>query len=153
MSWNWIGPYKLRDLLDRIGGAEPRIFPEDKGLYVFSLNSWTKEPNDLLYLGSAHATDSTNLCHRMGNEVISALGFHGAIAGAGSGGIKLSEHCRREDTNPLDLRLAWCIFSEGMCPVPDERALYEQHKNKRSPRLLNEKLPTCSAGCNRLTTP
>jgi hypothetical protein len=35
MSWD--GPHKLRDLLDRVGGADPIVFPETLGLYVFSL--------------------------------------------------------------------------------------------------------------------
>jgi hypothetical protein len=146
----WIGPFRLRDLLDRTGGFDQSLLHLGLGLYVFSLNSWEGEPTDLLYLGSGHATATTDLFYRIGNEVTSALGFNSRIVeAAGSGGILLSEYCRANAINPLDLRLGWRTLT-GWCPVPEELALYRLHRNNRSPRLLNSQLPRCNLGCDRL---
>jgi len=46
----WEGPYKLRELLDRVGGLDPVILPETSSVYVFSLGPWKHAPADLLYL-------------------------------------------------------------------------------------------------------
>jgi hypothetical protein len=80
----WEGPYKLRDLLDRVGGADPTIFPETLGLYVFSLTPWEHKPTDLLYLGSAHATAYRDLRQRIGEQVACALGFTVSLRAGGS---------------------------------------------------------------------
>lgn len=90
----WVWPFRLRDLLDRVGGADENVLPHlSLGLYAFSRTQWQGEPDDLLYLGSGYVTLRTDLCHRIGNNVACALGFHGEVAGAGSGGILLSSYC------------------------------------------------------------
>jgi hypothetical protein len=136
---SWEGPRKLRELLDREGGLEARIVPEAPGLYVFSLEPWQQAPEDLLYLGSGHATKNTNLRHRVGAEVASTLGFWGKVAGHGHGGILLSEYCRKKGINPLDLRLGWLILPQKSCPVPCEKKLHARHDHNLSPHLLNDR--------------
>ena len=148
----WEGPFKLRELLDRVGGLDPAIIPETYGLYVFSLNPWEHEPADLLYLGSGHATKNTNLRHRIGAEVASALGFHGKVAGHGHGGILLSDYCRPPRTiNLFELYLGWLVRpTKDTCPVPAEQELFD-HVQPRSPRLLNHGRPhNCGLkGCKK----
>ena len=143
----WEGPYKLRELLDRVGGADPSltIFPETYGLYVFSLEPWEQEPAGLLYLGSGHATKNTNMRHRMGAEVASALGFWGKVAGHGHGGILLSKYCRLEGDKSLraSFRLA--------CPAKT-KTLVQFLPNKTSSVIiiLRVVIPRCSSdpqGC------
>ena len=140
----WEGPFKLRVLLDRPGGADPRAFlgmkePRVAGVYAFSTKPWRKEPKGLLYIGSAHSTKNTTLRHRIGAEVIAALGFSG-----GTGGVHLSSYCRENDLNPLDLYVAWQILES--CPVPHERQLFDLHKGKLSPdlRYTNRPPSRCS---------
>ncbi len=134
----WEGPKKLRELLDRPGGLDPAILPETSGLYVFSLKRWEHEPADLLYLGSGHATENTNLGHRIAAEVASALGFWGKVAGHGHGGILLSKkYCRPNGINPLDLHLGWLVLPKNICPVPCEKKLHARHYHELSPQLLN----------------
>lgn len=138
----WMRPCKLRELMDQNGGFDPDTLPERSGLYVFSSTPWDRKPTNLLYLGSGHATASTNLRHRVGNEVASALGFHGVVAGAGHGGVLLSKYCRENNISPLDLYLGWRTLPNNVCPVPDEQQLYDCHHNKLSPHLLNKKRPS-----------
>lgn len=158
----WEGPYKLRELLDRVGGADPSltIFPETYGLYVFSLEPWEQEPAGLLYLGSGHATKNTNMRHRIGAEVASALGFWGKVAGHGHGGILLSKYCRLKGINPFELHLGWLVRpTKDTCPVPAEQDLFCHHNPKsgnpkvqqRSPGLQNRRRPSnCGQpGCKK----
>ena len=130
------------------GGADPTTFLGKKlprgqgpgGLYVFSSSQWDKRPSDLLYIGSAHSTDHTNLRYRISQQVIAALGL-----GGGSGGYLLSKYCRKKNINPLDgLFVAWQILNS--CPVPDERRLFKLHRGKLSSELLclNEPPARCS---------
>jgi len=144
----WEGPYKLRDLLDRVGGADPTMFRETLGLYVFSLTPWQQEPTDLLYLGSAHATAYRDLRQRIGEQVACALGFHGIVAGWGIGGIHLSEYCRANEIKPLDLYLGWLVLpTNDFCPVPAEQELFDRHYLKLSPLLLNRQRPAVCGRC------
>ncbi len=135
----WEGPKKLRVLLDRVGGLDkdPAICPETSGLYVFSLKRWEHEPTDLLYLGSGHATKDTNLRHRIGAEVASALGFWGDVAGHGHGGWLLSKYCRANGINPFELHLGWLVLPNNICPVPCEKKLHAHHYHNQSQQLLN----------------
>jgi hypothetical protein len=140
----WEGPFRLRDLLDRPGGADSNAFlgkraPRLGGIYVFSSKLWKGRPKGLLYIGSAHSTEHTTLRHRIGAEVIAALGFSG-----GTGGVLLSKYCRENGINPLDLYVAWQILES--CPVPDELRLFDLQKAKLSPELLYRRPPPSRCG-------
>jgi hypothetical protein len=142
---SWVGPFKLRELLDRPGGADPKSFlgmkePRLGGIYVFSLKPWKKQPSDLLYIGSGHSTEHTTLRHRIGQEIIAALGFSG-----GTGGVLLRKYCRENEINPLELYVAWQIVET--CPVGEERKLFDLHKFKSSPDLLNRRQPGLCGTC------
>ncbi len=147
----WIGPFKLRDYIDRVGGLDP-LPPDDKpGLYVFSRKLWVGNPIDLLYLGSGHSTENTSLLNRIAREVADTLGFHGKVAALGSGGFLLSKFCKREGIKPLDLYLGWRTVDD--CPVPYEQELYDDHKNKLSRELQNTKRPGRNRACKSLKCP
>src|SRR5579863_6333637 len=103
----WQGPFRLRECLDRPGGAEP-LPPEAGGVYLFSLSA-SFATDQILYVGDSHVSTNQNIRNRIGDEITCLLGFHGEVAGYGWGGILLSEHCRAAELNPLDLHLAWRI--------------------------------------------
>jgi hypothetical protein len=136
----WEAPKKLREMLDRTGGLDPKILPETSGVYVFSLGPWKHAPANLLYLGSSH-----NLLERTGNNVACALGFWSNTVGQGQG-WKLSEYCRQQRENPLDLYFGWLVLSKSICPIPCEKKLHARHYHKLSPQLLNgPRVNTCGA--------
>ena len=139
----WIGPIKLRDYLDRVGGPSP-LPPATSGIYVFSTQKWVANPTDLLYVGSGHKTKSSDVLLRIGREVADALGFYLGEAYHGSGGYLLSEFCRGQRISPLDLYLGWYMVNG--CPIPDEQQLFDNHHKKLSPSLLNVERPQTRSG-------
>lgn len=128
----WVGPHKLRDLVDRPGGLDPAIVPENPGVYVFSLDAWQHDPANLLYLGSSH-----NLFQRTCDSIPSALGFCSNTVGASQGGWLVSGYCQRNRENPLDLYFGWVVLPKGICPVLCEQKLHARHYQRLSPLLLN----------------
>jgi hypothetical protein len=142
----WEGPYKLRALLDRVGGLDPTIIPENPGVYVFSLDPWQHAPANLVYLGSSH-----NLFRRTCDSIPSALGFCSDTIGDSQGGWLVSGYCRRKGENPLDLYFGWLILPAGTCPVPCEQKLHARHYKKLSPLLLNSaRVNSCGlASCSK----
>lgn len=140
----WQGPFRLRECLDRPGGAEP-LPPEAGGVYLFSLSA-SFATDQVLYVGDSHVSTNQNIRNRIGEEITCLLGFHGEVAGYGWGGILLSEHCRSAELNPLDLHLAWRI--ELGCPRLAEQQLYDSYKHAPGTVLLNRRRPQNCGACH-----
>jgi hypothetical protein len=107
----WVGPFRLRDLLEHaMDNAQP--WPqEEAGVYVVSLQPWEKEPTEtsgILYVGS-NTKNPELFLKRVGDLIIDMLGFWGDKENSGhhSGGRTLYNYCRKERIHPLDLFLGW----------------------------------------------
>lgn len=149
----WVGPFKLRGYLDRVGDLDP-LPPAASGVYVFSGHQWVEQPADLLYVGSGHKTKGSNgsdVLLRIGREVGDVLGFYRGEAYHGSGGYLLSEFCKSQRISPLDLCLAW--YAVNGCPIPDEQQLYDNHHGKLSANLLNRERPKQRQACRSCECP
>jgi hypothetical protein len=129
----WIGPHKLRDYLDRLGGIPPAdLPPELAGVYVVTERSWSGQPNTAA--GALYVVMSGVLRERIGALLGSLFGFHGVYSGRHAGGITLDQvFVRSGPHNALDVWIAWAVVSGG----PDDVAATER-------QLIGGLNPSCN---------
>src|ERR1700693_5122467 len=98
----WIGPFRLRDLLERSIDDDQPWPPEKKGVYVVSLQPWDSHPTKqggILYVGG-NSAESGRFLRRVGDLIIDMLGFFDSEGGHSSGGQSLWNHCNQKSINP-----------------------------------------------------
>ena len=101
----WVGPFRLRDLLEHCMDDNQPWPPESKGVYVVSERRWRKAPNKragILYVGG-NTSGSPLFLTRVGSLIADMLGFWWHH----SGGQSLYNHCKDKGLHPLSLYLGW----------------------------------------------
>ena len=92
----WVGPFRLRDYLERSIDPNQEWPPEAAGVYVVSRNPWADEPTAdscILYVGG-NPNAPIQFRNRVGFLVKDMLGFWGDIAfGSHSGGQSIWNWC------------------------------------------------------------
>src|SRR5262245_28676742 len=99
----WVGPFKIRDYLEKAIDEDQVWPPESGGVYVVSLRRWNGRPTkqcDVLYVGS-NTGASNRFITRIGDLIADMLGFWGEQTGHHSGGQSLWKYCREHGINPL----------------------------------------------------
>jgi hypothetical protein len=139
---HWIGPFRLRDYLERCIDPDQEWPPEAAGVYVVSRLPWAGQPSDgcgVLYVGS-NPNAPIQFRNRIGFLVKDMLGFWGDIAyGSHSGGQSIWNWCFDNKFSPLDLYLGWIIGIEcGRCV---ENELYARF----CPKLSRKAPAQCTA--------
>jgi hypothetical protein len=123
-SVTWVGPFRLRDLLERCMVVDQAWPPEKNGVYVVSERAWRVVPMKeagILYTGG-NTSASPRFLVRVGELITDLLGFFTDTHGRHSGGASLWFHCRDNNLHPLDLYLGW---AEGVpCPRCSECEVY-----------------------------
>ncbi len=141
----WVGPFRLRDYLERCIDPRQEWPPETAGVYLVSRDPWTKEPSAacrVLYVGS-NPRVPTLFRQRIGYLVKDMLGLWGDVAGSHSGGISLWKWCFKKRVHPLDLYLGWITGID--CGRSTEADLYARLRPE-----LNRKAPAwCAAHATR----
>jgi hypothetical protein len=108
---SWVGPFRLREYLEKSVDDDQAWPPQRGGVYVVSSLVWRGQPSttdDLLYVGG-NTGESDRFITRIGDLIADMLGFWGDQTGHHSGGIRLWEYCRENRINPLDLFLGWQV--------------------------------------------
>jgi hypothetical protein len=135
----WVGPFKLRDLLENCINYKHPWPPEHNGVYVISRRTWVGKPSKdsmPLYVGSTTG-QSKRFCTRVGDLIADMLGFYGDYTGHHSGGESLHEFCRKNRINPLDLFLGWA--EKCSCLRCAETIVFK----RLSPKLNKKSPPIC----------
>ncbi|MCB2185670.1 MAG: hypothetical protein KQJ78_04590 [Deltaproteobacteria bacterium] len=135
----WLGPYKIRTLLENCLLDNQEWPRETKGVYLVSQNGWRDEPkltSVVLYVGS-NTGNSDRFRTRIGDLIADMFGFYGRQTGHHSGGANLWYFCYENSINPLDLYLGWKNYVH--CALCEENKLYDQFQSKH---LLNKKRPS-----------
>jgi hypothetical protein len=135
---NWIGPFQIREILDRCTDPERAVAPESGGIYLVSDAAWNGEPDKAcrpLYVGS-NTGRSARFRTRLGDLLADLFGFFGAETGHHSGGQHLHRYCVESGVHPLDLYLAWAVVGCARC---DENAVFDQLE----PRLNRSRPSRC----------
>lgn len=132
----WIGPFKLRDYLERSIDPAQIWPPEAAGVYVVSCNTWIDEPNSenrILYVGS-NPKNPTQLRNRIGFLIKDMLGFWGDKHGSHSGGQSLWNWCFENQVHPLELYVGWIIDIEcGRCTETELFARFRPLLSRKAP--------------------
>jgi len=142
----WAGPYRLRDLLDRVPEVDddglprsgPKTPPEGNSAYLVTAHDWLGQPSaasTVLYVGG-NTGASKRFRTRIGDLVADACGFFGWWTGHHSGGQALFRWCSEKGVSPLDLHIAW--VTNRTCPRCAEVELY----NTFGVDALNRKRPS-----------
>lgn len=137
----WIGPFRIRDLLERCLDENQARPPEHGGVYLVSRQKWTGTPRGgraYLYLGGISGS-SPRFRTRVGDLLADAFGFFGGGTGHSSGGQRVNDWCRKEQLNPLDLHLAWFVPAIGDC----NRCLERRWHATLEPALNRYRPPGC----------
>jgi hypothetical protein len=142
---NWMGPFKINEILDDCL-THMRPWPEEVGgIYLISEKPWSEKPAKEcapLYVGSTER--SGGLRERTGELIVTMLGFFGVKGQRRhSGGESLHEYCKNRRLNPKELYLGWM---ECDCPTCAEYILYHQLNpklNRITPKYSYEHKPIC----------
>jgi hypothetical protein len=132
----WVGPHTIDNILNDALEGELRP-PEDKGVYLVSMDKWEKEPATeciALYVGS-NTGKSGRFRTRIGDLIADLFGFFSKETGHHSGGQSLYDHCKKNQINPKSLYIGW--LEECKCERCEENELYDTLKP-----LLNKKRPS-----------
>ncbi len=147
-SPQWIGPFKVKVLLENCMNKSQEWPAKDNGVYVVSKEKWRGEPkitNKILYVGG-NTGKSERFATRIGDLIADMFGFYGGGTGHHSGGRSINKDCKNENLNPLNLYLGWKKYlidpeskssRPANCPRCHERTLYDDLKPK-----LNKKKPS-----------
>jgi hypothetical protein len=141
----WVGPFRLRDLLEHCMDETQPWPPESNGVYVVSERHWSGAPTKaagILYAGS-NTSQSPLFVIRVGSLIADMLGFFTNEFGHHSGGQSLYGYCTTKGLHPLDLYLGWV---EG---IPCSRCAEVEVHRALEPSLC-KKVP---AKCNNHTRP
>ena len=137
----WIGPFKIDELLNRCFDSSFPKPPEAKGVYLISKKAWNGQPTKNchpLYVGS-NTGKSKRLRTRIGDLIADMFGFFGTETGHHSGGQTLHGYCRKRNLNPKQLYIGWLGGCD--CVRCLENDIYKQlgpSQNKRRPATCNE---------------
>ncbi len=137
----WIGPFRIRDLLERCLDENQAWPPEQGGVYLVSREKWTGAPRaggSYLYLGGISGS-SPRFCTRVGDLLADTFGFFGGGTGHSSGGQRLNDWCVKQQLNPLDLHLGWFVPADGDC----NRCLERRWHGTLKPVLNRYHPPRC----------
>ena len=138
----WIGPFRIEELLDRMVEKASEKPPESDEVYVVSEKSWRDRPGIEcvpLYVGS-NTGKSPRFRTRIGDLMADMFGFFGQQRGHHSGGQTLYKYCVTKGLNPKHLYIAWS--RNCLCVRCEETRLYHLFRSS----LLNKKEPP---GCNK----
>ncbi len=102
----WVGPFKLRKLLENcLDDSQP--WPQNTGgVYVVSKRAWRRIPKKeagVLYAGGNTSQAEYLFLTRVGSLIADMLGFWWHH----TGGQSLWRYCRKKGIHPLDLYLGW----------------------------------------------
>jgi hypothetical protein len=132
----WVGPFRVRELLERCIDSEQPWPPEDHGVYVVTESEWSDDPASsgcVLYVGG-NTGKGGRFRTRIGDLLADACGFFGSETGHHSGGYSLHLWCREHGHKPLELWIGW---REGVaCRRCAEIEVYERlhpQLNKKRP--------------------
>jgi hypothetical protein len=136
----WVGPFRLREYLERSIDPKQEWPPEKPGVYVVSVDAWDSEPSALsrvLYVG-ANPGSPVRFRIRVGELVIAMLGL--GKGGNHPGGQSIWGWCSDKGVPPLELYLGWLVGIE--CAGGNEAKLFTSLRP-----TLNENRPP---GCRRI---
>lgn len=105
----WVGPFKIDELLDHMMESFHERPPEAKGVYLISQRPWNGKPTakcDPLYVGSTMGK-SKRLRTRIGDLIADLFGFFGEETGHHSGGVTIYDYCKEHKINPKGLYIGW----------------------------------------------
>jgi len=135
----WVGPYTIDQLLDNcLNDAFPKP-PESDSIYLVSAKSWKSRPSQdcsPLYVGSTTGR-SRRFRTRIGDLIADMFGFFQPETGHSSGGQSLNGYCKRNNSNPKQLYIAW--LAECRCIRCAELYFWEFLE----PQLNFNRPPTC----------
>ncbi len=133
---SWVGPYRLRNLLEASITSGHPWPPRSNAIYVVTEKAWSRRPGKpavVLYVGG-NTGKSKRFCTRVGDLVADMLGFYGGGTGHHSGGQTLWRHCKKTQTHPLDLFIGWQKGIRcGRCAEIRAWRLLEPSKNRVAP--------------------
>jgi len=133
---HWVGPFRLRDLLEHCMDESQPWPPESNGVYVVSERPWSSAPTKeagILYAGG-NTSESPLFLTRVGSLIADMLGFWWHH----SGGQSLYKYCTEKGLHPLDLYLGWV---EG---IPCSRCAEAEVYRTLKPLLSKRVPPRCS---------
>ena len=110
----WVGPFQVRQLLDRCLDERFPKPPESNSCYLVTQNRWRRSPSArsaLLYIGGNTGT-SKRFRTRLGDLLADMFGFYGGESGHHSGGQSIHKWCRINSVNPSELYIAWIEGTE-----------------------------------------
>jgi hypothetical protein len=108
-SERWVGPFKIRDLLNDCIDNRLAVIPEWHSAYLVTARKWEQGPTPTcrpLYVGG-NTGKSRRFRTRVGDLLADAFGFFGGGTGHSSGGQALNRWCRQEGVDPQHLFIAW----------------------------------------------
>ena len=109
VSYRWIGPFQMKQLLDDVVSQSIPRPPEVGSAYVVTRKKWSAHPtkdSEPLYVGG-NSGKSNRFRTRLGDLVADTFGFFGGGTGHHSGGQHLYNWCQRNHFNPLHLYVGW----------------------------------------------
>lgn len=139
----WVGPFRLREYLERSIDPDQVWPPASGGVYVLSRLAWTGTPTpaaDALYVGGNTGV-SPRFITRIGDLVADVLGFWCNETAHSSGGWRVWEYCFKERIHPLDLYLGWIIG------VPCARCAETDVYDALQPRINLKRPAGCADHC------
>lgn len=112
----WVGPFKIRRLLESCLDRESELVPPAVGsAYVVTKRAWQSAPSrgsELLYVGG-NTGKSERFRTRIGDVIADAFGlFSTPKTGHSSGGQSLHKWCFENGVHPFDLHIAWVRGAE-----------------------------------------
>jgi hypothetical protein len=141
----WVGPFRLRHLLEQCLEDNQAWPPEGNGVYVVSERSWRGIPKKqarVLYVGGNTSTSPLFLT-RVGSLIADMLGFWWHH----SGGQSLYTYCKENNVHPLNLHLGWAEnISCCRCAEVEVYRALEPSLCKRVPASCKEYVPPL-CGC------
>ena len=131
---SWVGPSRLRDLLENCMAPDYPWPGEVPGIYFVSERAWHGVP--IQECGPLWVGKTSVLLRRMGELLSDMLGFFGNRTGRNPGGWKVWYHCEKQGLHPLDLFIAWTV--DPVCPSCEERVV-----DRLLRPILNDRRPGC----------
>lgn len=151
-SPKWIGPFKIKTLLENCHNKSQEWPPAANGVYVVSLKRWRGEPNrnsEAIYVGG-NTGASKRFATRIGDLLADTFGFFDGGTGHHSGGQSIFGFCENKRVKPLNLFLGWKKYlidpeskssTPANCPRCQEILVYE-YFNSKNGLLLNKNRPS-----------
>ncbi len=130
MKRKWIGPMKIRELLDQAIASSPAMPPSGNSVYVVSRRRWKGEPDKScvpLYVGG-NTGQAERFRTRVGDLIADMFGFYSEETGHHSGGQSLHRYCADVKASPKGLYIGW--LDGCKCHQCEERRLQEELEPK-----------------------